>query len=79
MKDISLANICDRVFDILENQFEKDVTRFLISLIIASRDGILESEITDLLEQSKLAESMSFRMNLRDEIMRDPILFQYIR
>lgn len=58
MKDISLANICDKVFEILENQFENDVTKFLISLIIASRDGILESEITDLLDQSKLVESM---------------------
>lgn len=58
MKDISLANICDKVFEILENQFDADITKFLISLIIASRDGALESEITDLLDQSKLVESM---------------------
>lgn len=42
----------------LENQFDVDVIKFLISLIVASRDGVLESEITELLEQSKLVESM---------------------
>lgn len=62
MKDISLANICDKVFEILENRFDNDTTKFLMSLIIASRDGILESEITDLLDQSKLVESKSVHL-----------------
>ncbi|KAJ6649686.1 putative WD repeat-containing protein, partial [Pseudolycoriella hygida] len=56
LKDISLANICDKVFEILENRLDADVTKFVMTLIVASRDGIFESEIIYLLNESKLIE-----------------------
>lgn len=55
-KDISLANICDKVFVILENKFTGDITKYLIALIVASRDGLMETEILNLLKQSDLTQ-----------------------
>lgn len=55
-KDISLANFCDKVFIILENKFTGDITKYLIALIVASRDGLMETEIINLLKQSDLTQ-----------------------
>lgn len=70
LKDISLTNICDKVFEILENQFDIDVTKFFISLIIASRYGIQESEMYDLLHRSKLVKSMLIRKKRNAKLLQ---------
>lgn len=54
LPDIALDSICNKVFQITEDKFGKDVTKFIITLIITSRDGLCETEIIELLEQSKL-------------------------
>lgn len=54
LADISLTSICDKVFQILENKFGDSITRLLISIIIASRDGIRETDAIDILGQSNL-------------------------
>lgn len=40
-------------------KFDKNVTKFIISIILASRDGVSESEIVSLLENSSLVKGMS--------------------
>lgn len=51
-----MANICDKVFVILENKFTSDITKYLIALIVASRHGLMETEIVKLLKQSNLTQ-----------------------
>lgn len=42
------------MFRILESKFGKNIISYLIALIIASRDGLTETEIIELLKQSQL-------------------------
>ena len=44
------------MFEILENKFGVTEVKYLITLINASRDGLLETEIIDLLKSSKIVE-----------------------
>lgn len=55
-EDTTLSNICDKVFETLEKKFKPTVVRFLISLLITSRDGLRETELIDLMKESKLVE-----------------------
>lgn len=44
------------MFEILESKFGVTKVKYLITLINASRDGLLETEIIDLLQSSKIVE-----------------------
>lgn len=55
-EDTTLSNICDKVFETLEKKFKPTVVRFLISLLITSRDGLKETELIELMTESKLVE-----------------------
>lgn len=44
------------MFEILECKFGVTKVKYLITLINASRDGLLETEIIDLLQSSKIVE-----------------------
>lgn len=54
LTDFSLSSICDKVFNVLEEKFGQHVVSHLISLIIAARDGLTETELIELLHQSRL-------------------------
>lgn len=58
-EDSTLFNICDKVFETLEKKFKPTVVRFLISLLITSRDGLKETELIELMKDSKLVEGNS--------------------
>lgn len=59
LDDISSTSACNKIFEILEKKFGKDVVQFIMSLIIASRNGLPESLIIDLLKSSKLVNGKS--------------------
>lgn len=40
----------------MEKQFTNVIAKFIISIFVASRDGLLETEITSLLENSNLVQ-----------------------
>ena len=44
------------MFEILEYKFGVTQVKYLITLINASRDGLLETEIIELLKSSKIVE-----------------------
>lgn len=46
------------MFEILESKFGVTQVKYLITLINASRDGLLETEIIDLLQSSKIVEGI---------------------
>lgn len=58
IQDFSLTSICDKVFETLESKFDNSITKYLISLIAASRVGLMETEIIKLLTQSGLVKGM---------------------
>lgn len=78
MTDISLTSICDKVFDIIETKFGKDVTKFVLSLLCASREGVSETEVIELLNDSQLvADSVpKFWMHFCWILGRGPIFRQ---
>lgn len=59
LTDLSFTSVCDKVFQILEDKFGESITRLLISIIIASRDGIRETDAIDILGQSNLVTGNS--------------------
>lgn len=44
------------MFEILESKFGVTKVKYLMTLINSSRDGLLETEIIDLLKSSKIVE-----------------------
>lgn len=52
LENVTLQTVCDKVFDCLEEKFESNLIRFIFSLLIATREGILETEMILLLEKS---------------------------
>jgi Cdc6-like AAA superfamily ATPase len=56
LENLSISHISEKVFEILESKFGVTKVKYLITLIIASRDGLLETEIVDLLQGSKIIE-----------------------
>lgn len=59
LENLSISHISEQVFEILENKFGVTKVKYLITLIIASRDGLLESEIIEMLQNSKIVEGKS--------------------
>lgn len=70
------------MFQILEDRFGEAVIKYLISLLIASRHGLLETEIIELLKQSKLIDESKVDKiwtNISWIMGRGPILLQINR
>lgn len=47
------------MFQTLETKFGEAIIKYLVSLLIASRDGLHETEIIELLKQSKLVDAIN--------------------
>lgn len=56
LENLSISHISEKVFEILESKFGVTKVKYLITLMNASRDGLLETEIIDLLQSSKMVE-----------------------
>lgn len=70
------------MFQTLENKFGEAIIKYLVALLIASRDGLLETEIIELLKQSKLiADGNADKLwtNISWIMSRGPILLQINR
>lgn len=78
LADISLKSVCDKVFDIIETKFGRNATKFVLSLLCASREGVAETEAIALLNESQLvADSVPiFWMQFCWILGRGPILRQ---
>lgn len=59
LADISFGSVSENVFEVLEKRFGKEIIRYLVSILIASRDGLYETEIIELLKQSNLLDGIS--------------------
>lgn len=60
LENLTIPHISETVFEILENKFGLSKVKYLITLIIASRDGLLETEIIQLLEISREGKKIIF-------------------
>jgi hypothetical protein len=56
LENLSISHISEKVFEILENKFGVTTVKYLITLITASRDGLLETEIIEMLQSSNVVE-----------------------
>lgn len=56
LENLSISHISEKVFEILENKFGLTTVKYLITLITASRDGLLETEIIEMLQRSKIVD-----------------------
>lgn len=56
MENLGISHTAEKAFDILEAKFGSASVKYLITLINASRDGLLETEIIELLESSKIIQ-----------------------
>ena len=54
LADTSVSYISEKVFEILEEKFTGAFTRFIISVLLAAREGLLETEIISLIRNSNL-------------------------
>ncbi|KAL9706862.1 hypothetical protein quinque_010380 [Culex quinquefasciatus] len=62
LTDTSVSHISDKVFVILEEKFTAAVTRFIISLLLAAREGLLETEIITLIRNSNLVTGSTTKL-----------------
>lgn len=60
LENLTISHISEKVFEILESKFGVTQVKYLITLINASRDGLLETEIIDLLQTSNIVAGESF-------------------
>jgi len=60
LENLSISHISEKVFEILENKFGLTIVKYLITLITASRDGLLETELVEMLEKSKIIDGEYF-------------------
>lgn len=61
LADISFASVSENVFEVLEKRFGKEIIQYLVSILIASRDGLYETEIIELLKQSNFVDGISIQ------------------
>lgn len=61
LSDISFASTSEHVFKVLERKFGTEIVRYLVPILVASRDGLNEKEIIELLKQSKCVNEMNVR------------------
>lgn len=81
LTDTSLTSSCEKVFQVLEAKFGEAVIKYFTTLLIASRDGLKETEIFELLNQSNLiGDSVSkVLINICWIMSRGPMLLQINR
>ncbi|XP_055540226.1 uncharacterized protein LOC129726948 [Wyeomyia smithii] len=60
--DTSVSHISEKVFIILEEKFASPVTRFIISMLLAAREGLLETEIITLIRNSNLVSGSTTKL-----------------
>ncbi|XP_053690516.1 uncharacterized protein LOC128739141 [Sabethes cyaneus] len=60
--DTSVSHISEKVFMILEEKFTSAITRFTISLLLAAREGLLETEIITLIRNSNLVTGSTTKL-----------------
>lgn len=63
VKDGPLDEMCETVFAIVERKLDADIVRFVVTLLVCSQYGLLETELLVLLEQSKLVKEGRMFLN----------------
>lgn len=61
LENLTISHISEKVFEILECKFGVTQVKYLITLINASRDGLEETEIIELLQSSKIVDGKMFK------------------
>lgn len=56
VKDDTLENMCATVFEIVERKMGREVVRLIVTLLVCSRYGLMETELLSLLADSKLVK-----------------------
>lgn len=82
LNDTSLTATSNKMFQTLETKFGEAIIKYLVALLIASRDGLRETEIIELLKQSKLINDEhvdKLWTNISWIMSRGPILLQINR
>lgn len=59
LNDFSLHSICTKIFETLENKFDKNLVKFIFSFLLASREGLNENEIFILLNENNVCRGKS--------------------
>lgn len=54
VQDGTLDNMCVTVFEIVERKFGSEVVGFIVTLLVCSRYGMMETEVLSILGNSKL-------------------------
>uniref|UniRef100_A0A182QHQ1 Nephrocystin 3-like N-terminal domain-containing protein n=1 Tax=Anopheles farauti TaxID=69004 RepID=A0A182QHQ1_9DIPT len=62
LADTSVSAISERVFEILEEKFTAAIVRLIVSLLLASREGLLETEIISLIRSSNLVTGSTTKL-----------------
>lgn len=62
LDDTSVSHISEKVFDILEDKFTSAITRFIVSVLLAAREGLLETEIITLIRNSNLVTGSTTKL-----------------
>ncbi|ETN61299.1 hypothetical protein AND_007044 [Anopheles darlingi] len=62
LSDTSVSHISEQVFEILEQKFTAPIIRLIVPLLLASREGLLETEIITLLRNSKLVNGSTTKL-----------------
>ncbi|XP_049279219.1 uncharacterized protein LOC125761788 [Anopheles funestus] len=62
LSDTSVSHISERVFEILEEKFTAAIVRLIVSLLLASREGLLETEIITLIRNSNLVTGSTTKL-----------------
>ncbi|XP_062545784.1 uncharacterized protein LOC134212179 [Armigeres subalbatus] len=62
LDDTSVSHISEKVFDILEEKFTSVITRFIVSVLLAAREGLLETEIITLIRNSNLVTGSTTKL-----------------
>ncbi|CAO1400178.1 unnamed protein product [Diamesa hyperborea] len=74
LENLSVLHISEKVFEILEKKFSITKVKYLITLLTASRDGLLETEIVDLLKNSKHVNGSVMKLWTNFSWMMGPLL-----
>ncbi|EAT38881.1 AAEL009269-PA [Aedes aegypti] len=62
LADTSVSHISEKVFEILEVKFTGDFIRFIMSVLLAAREGLLETEIITLIRNSSLVTGSTTKL-----------------
>lgn len=75
LENVNLPTVCDKVFDCLEEKFESNFIRFLFSILIASREGILETEMVEILQKTFAEGEFEKILTFLNAIFRINLIF----